>query len=141
MHIKKNSSYSMVMTRVINITVQIIKFAICTVILSTFFKHGITIKFLKSKQLCNSNICTGVLTSPQSDQKGNKLGSMSGTRANSTTSRRELSTSSIFGRQGGDGNSRNSDRNISLFVYLQKSCHRKKKIENSFTMTVGFQEI
>ena len=39
----------MVMTRVINITVQIIKFAICTVILSKFFKHGITIKFLKSK--------------------------------------------------------------------------------------------
>ena len=33
---------------------------------------------------------TGVLISPQPDQEGNKLGSMSGTRAISTTSRREL---------------------------------------------------
>ena len=36
---------------------------------------------------------TGVLISPQSDQEGKKLGSMSGTRAISTTSRRELSSS------------------------------------------------
>jgi len=36
---------------------------------------------------------TGVLISPQPDQEGNKLGRMSGTRAISTTSRRELSSS------------------------------------------------
>jgi len=41
----------------------------------------------------------GVLKSPKPDQEGNKLGSMSGTRAISTTSRRELS-SSIFSLQG-----------------------------------------
>ena len=36
---------------------------------------------------------TRVLISPQPDQEGNKLGSMSGTRAISTTSRREMSSS------------------------------------------------
>ena len=39
---------------------------------------------------------TGVLISPLPDQEGNKLGSMSGTRAISTTSRRELSSSFFF---------------------------------------------
>jgi len=37
-----------------------------------------------------------MLISPQPDQEGNKLGSMSGTRAISTTSRRELSSSFFF---------------------------------------------
>ena len=37
-------------------------------------------------------IYTEVLISPQPDQKGNKLGSTSGTRAISKTSRRELSS-------------------------------------------------
>ena len=45
-------------------------------------------------------MCTGVLTSPQPDQEGNKLGIMSGTRAISTTSRRELSSSFFFLLQG-----------------------------------------
>ena len=40
-----------------------------------------------------------VLIGPQPDQERNKLGSMSGTRAISTTSRRELS-SSYFSLQG-----------------------------------------
>jgi len=40
--------------------------------------------------------CTGVLISPYPDQEGNKLGSMSGSRAISTTSRRELSSSFFF---------------------------------------------
>jgi len=40
--------------------------------------------------------CIGVLISPYPDQEGNKLGSMSGTRAISTTSRRELSSSFFF---------------------------------------------
>ena len=59
---------------------------------------------------------TGVLISPQPDQEGNKPGSMSGTRAISTTSRREMS-SSFFppARQGAEGNARHSDKNISLF--------------------------
>jgi len=39
---------------------------------------------------------TGVLISPQPDQDGNKLGSMSGTRAISTKSRREPSPSFFF---------------------------------------------
>jgi len=39
-----------------------------------------------------SAILTGVLISSWPDQEGNKLGSMSGTRAISTTSRRELSS-------------------------------------------------
>jgi len=39
---------------------------------------------------------TRVLISPQPDQEGNKLGSMSGTRAISTTSRRELSSKFFF---------------------------------------------
>ena len=54
--------------------------------------------------LCNNKVCmnsanrrtfilTVVLISPWRDQEGNKLGSMSGTRAISTTSRRELSSS------------------------------------------------
>jgi len=37
-----------------------------------------------------------VLISPSPDQEGNKLGSMSGTRAISTTSRRELSSNYFF---------------------------------------------
>ena len=58
----------------------------------------------------------GVLISPQSDQEGKNLGSMSGTRAISTTSRHELSSSFLFpARQGAEGKSRHSDRNISLF--------------------------
>ena len=40
-----------------------------------------------------SAVLTGVLTSPWPDQEGNKLRSMSRTRAISTTSRRELSSS------------------------------------------------
>ena len=48
---------------------------------------------------------TGVLISPQPDQEGNKLGSMSGTRAISTTTRRELSSNSFPVRQGAEGNS------------------------------------
>jgi len=39
---------------------------------------------------------TGMLISPQPDQEGNKLGSMSGTPAISTTSGRELSPSFFF---------------------------------------------
>jgi len=45
-----------------------------------------------------SSSYTGVLISLQPDQEGNKLGSMSGTRTISTTSRRELS--SFFFLQG-----------------------------------------
>ena len=41
-------------------------------------------------------LSTGVLISPQPDQEGNKLGSMTGTRAISTTSRRKLSSSFFF---------------------------------------------
>ena len=37
-----------------------------------------------------------MLISPQSDQEGNKLGNMSGMRATSKTSRRELSSSFFF---------------------------------------------
>ena len=49
--------------------------------------------------------------------QGNKLGIMSGTRAISTISRRELSSSFFFfARQGAEGNSRHSDRNISFFL-------------------------
>ena len=59
---------------------------------------------------------TGVLISPQPDQEGNNLRSMSGTRTTSTTSRRELSSRFFFpARQGAEGNSHHSDRNISLF--------------------------
>ena len=39
---------------------------------------------------------TGVLISPYPDQEGNKLGSMSGTHAITTKSRRELSSSFFF---------------------------------------------
>ena len=57
----------------------------------------------------------GVLISPYSDQEGNKLGSMSGTRTIST-SRRELSSSFLFpARLGAERNSRHSDRNIIMF--------------------------
>jgi len=38
-------------------------------------------------------ICTGMLISPYPDQEGNKLGSISGTPAISTASRREMSSS------------------------------------------------
>jgi len=47
--------------------------------------------YLKWQYEINTN--TGVLISPWSDQEGNNLGSMSGTRAISTKSRRELSSS------------------------------------------------
>jgi len=43
-----------------------------------------------------SALCTGVLISPQPDQEGKKLGSMSGTRGISKTSRRELSSRFFF---------------------------------------------
>jgi len=43
---------------------------------------------------------TGVLISPQPDQEGNKLRSMPGTRAISTTSSRELSSIFFFFLQG-----------------------------------------
>jgi len=43
---------------------------------------------------------TGVLISPYPDQEGNKLGSMSETRAISTASRRELSSRIFFFLQG-----------------------------------------
>jgi len=56
---------------------------------------------------------TGVLISPYPDKEGNKLGSISGTPAISTISRRELSSSFFFhARQDAEGNSRHSDRNI-----------------------------
>ena len=42
------------------------------------------------KVLVALTFITGVLISLQPDQEGNKLGSMSGTRAISTTSRRQL---------------------------------------------------
>ena len=42
----------------------------------------------------------GVLISPYTDQEGKKLGSMSGTPAISTTSRRELSSRGFFFLQG-----------------------------------------
>ena len=59
--------------------------------------------------------CTGVLISPYPDQEGNKFGSTSETRAISTTSRRELSSSFFFPtRQDAEGHSRHSDRNIRL---------------------------
>ena len=38
-------------------------------------------------------------------------------RANSTTSRRELSSSVYFANQGAEGNSRHSDRNSNLFPF------------------------
>jgi len=67
-----------------------------------------------------------VLISPYPDQEGNSLGNMSGTRAISTTLRRELSSSSPLphspptspppARQGAEGDSRHSDRKISLFL-------------------------
>jgi len=43
---------------------------------------------------------TAVLISPQPDQEGNKLGSISGTRAISTTLRRELSSIFFFFLEG-----------------------------------------
>jgi len=46
----------------------------------------------------------------------NKLGNMSGTRAISTTLRRELLSIFFPARQGAEGNSRHSDRNISLLL-------------------------
>ena len=59
---------------------------------------------------------TVVLISPYPHHEGNKLGSMSGTRAISTTSRRELSSSFFPARQSAEGNLRHSDRNINLFL-------------------------
>jgi len=57
-----------------------------------------------------------VLISPYPEQEGNMLGSMPGTRAISTTSRREMSSSFLFpARQGAEGNSRHSDRHIRFF--------------------------
>ena len=58
----------------------------------------------------------GVLISPYHDQEGNKLGSMSGTGAISTISRREPSSRFFFSpRQDAEGNSRHFDRNVTLF--------------------------
>jgi len=74
------------------------------------FMDDILKKLLKS-------MVTGVLLRSWPDQEGNKLGSTKGTRAISTTSRRELSSSFFFSpaRQGAEENSRHSDRNIRLF--------------------------
>jgi len=48
---------------------------------------------------------TVVLISPYPDQEGNKISRMSGTRAISKTSRRELSSDFFFlARQGAEGN-------------------------------------
>ena len=78
--------------------------------------NTLTEKESKLWETSNIAVCTGVLISPYPDQEGNKLGSMSGMRAISTTSRRELSLSFFFfARQVAEVNSRHSDRNISLF--------------------------
>ena len=66
--------------------------------------------------LSSCGIRTGVLIGPEPDQEGNKLGSMSGPRAISITSRRELSSFFFSARLGAEGNSRHSERNISLFT-------------------------
>ena len=72
---------------------------------------------------------TGVLISPKPDQEGNKLGSMSGTSAISTTWRRELSSSFFFpphpARQGTKGNSRHSDKHqlVSFLVGVRTYQH------------------
>jgi len=57
-----------------------------------------TVTLVSTQPLTEVTGITGVLVSPYPDQEGNKLGSMPGTRAISTTSRRELS--SFFFLQG-----------------------------------------
>ena len=80
------------------------------------YKYEQNLRVDKSWEFPDLRIFTGLLISPQPDQEGNKLGSMSETRAISTTSRRELSSSFFFpARQGAEGNSCHSDRIISLF--------------------------
>jgi len=49
-------------------------------------------RFKAVSRAINFTDSTGVLISPYPDQEGNKLGSMSGTRAISTISSRELSS-------------------------------------------------
>jgi len=79
----------------------------------------IMLKVTVENNLKPIKLYTGVFLRPLPNQEGNKLGSMSGTRANSATWRRELSSIlfyfTFFARQGAEGNSRHSDRNISLF--------------------------
>ena len=61
-------------------------------------------------------VCTGVLISPYPDREGNKLGSLSGSAR--FQQHRDASCHQVFffpARQGAEGNSRHSDRNISLF--------------------------
>jgi hypothetical protein len=56
---------------------------------------------IKNKAFTNTPTSnTGVLISPWPDQEGNKLGSMSGARAISATSRRDLSSLLFFFLQG-----------------------------------------
>jgi len=67
------------------------------------FEYRMAVILFLSSELCHgggtvgtASVLTGVLISPQLDQGGIKFGSMSGTRAISTTSRRELSLSIFF---------------------------------------------
>jgi len=56
-------------------------------------RQEVQVTTLSHYALCSTLILpTGVLISPEPDQEGNKPGNMSGTRAISTTSRRELSS-------------------------------------------------
>jgi len=88
----------------------------CGIAMFAHGPEGLTYILGEWNMLCKMSH-TGVLISCYPDQEGSKLGSMSVTRAVSTTSRHELSSSFCFflARQGAEGNSRHSDRNISLF--------------------------
>jgi len=59
-------------------------------------QHALVSNNIHFRRGSSSDGTTGVLISPYPDQEGNKLGSMSGTRAISTTSRRELSLICFF---------------------------------------------
>jgi len=118
--------------RCIETSIKIQRSVVLPVVSEAWFltlRGKITGKFCAEKEVWDRNgvvswiavlfRCTGVLTSPYPDQERNKLGTMSGTRAISTTSRRKLSTSFFFpARQGAVGNSRHSDRNIRFFSFL-----------------------
>ena len=66
--------------------------------ISIFMQQIYNFKILPILNLDKSSQNTWVLISPYPDQEGNNLGSMSGTRAISTTSRRELSPSFLQGK-------------------------------------------
>jgi len=79
---------------------QIGQFLLGVIVLFILLLNHCVSSFVSKSIYLNISALTGVLISPEPNQEGNKLGSMSGTREISTTSRRKPSSSPPYPLQG-----------------------------------------